>query len=360
MASNNVEQTTTTSEVYSRWVEYSEEDVKTVCRLEDEEQQRRIMDTFGEQLKRSAAAQVSEIFSTTLRPGWFQKGSAYVFHLLRVARSTGSEILSSSQLRALSAKIQIASDRGLNKVHDLKQSFDVAGETATIAVLNAKFKVQETLDETIEKAQETSRDVKVKMLTASENVKSTSQDVSHDVVAKLQGTSHDVKLKLQETFAAAQEKIQAGTQKLRNASLELLGKVLTAIMQLIESVRAANSRITYSVLEEDSERIRRMNSETEATAIANAFAVSSLIKELGPEFYRPAEEPRSTYTTQMLEDIERKRRESQDSTDNTAVKNARAVSTLVKNYTTPVEVIPPAKVEFVEEIKVHKPMGATM
>jgi len=245
--------------------------------MEEEERYRRMSDIYGEQQRRFAAHQVSEIVVTSLRPSWFQKGSTYVFNLFHMAREAGTSILRSSQVRAMSARLQVAGHKGIATAQDVKHKVEVA---------------------------------------------------SH----KAQETSHDVKVKLQETLESAQgvahqgvEKVEEVVHKLKDVSLKIYGKVNKVWSNLSE-----NAGLAFAVLEEENERVYRMNSDNETYAVLNGLRVSNLIKELSPEFYKPSCEPTRNYTTKLLEEIERSRRVHEAFYDHTAINNAMSVSLLIE------------------------------
>jgi len=310
-------------EFYSPWAEHSREDIDLVNKLEDEEQRRRIADVLGEQQRRNAAHQVSEIVSTNLRPSWFNKGSAYALELIKMARQAGGELLRSSQVRAMSAKIQVVGQRG------------------------------------IASAQATAQDVKHK-----------AEVVGH----RAQERSQEVKSKLHDTIESAEniaqqgiEKVQEITQKIKNVSLKFFGKVSKAVNNLSE-----NTNLAFAVLEEENERQTRLNGELEVYAILNALSVSCLLKETAPALYRPAFEPTRKYSTRLIEEYERQRRNLADAADHTAINNAKTVSQLIqqkfsapiaplRKVQAPLRVVEvERKVEVIEAPKSKKPIGAAM
>jgi hypothetical protein len=288
-------------EFYDPWTEHSQEDIKLVNMLEDEEQRRRMADTIGEQNRRFVANQVSEIVANGIRPNWFNVGTAYVFKILKLARNAGNKALHSSQITALSAKLQVAGHKGFSKAQELKNSLELAG-------------------------------------------------------TKAQETTSDVKHLIQEKFESVQEKVSEVTKKLKSVSLKFLGKVNQTFTHISE-----NTNLAFAVLEEEGERQRRLTSELEAYAILNALRVSSLLKELAPAFYRPAFEPTRKYSTRLLEENERARRQIVDLSDHIAINNAKNIAELITNkFTAPAPISLPTKVEPVSEPAKIKPSTAAM
>lgn len=347
--------TSVSSEYYNPWAEHSQEELVKVKRWEDEEQKRRMVDILGEQQRRYCANQVAEIVSTTLRPSWFQKGTSYVFNILGMARKAGDSLLRSSQVQAMNARIQIAGQKGIATAQNVAHS----------------------VEGSIHKAQETSQDVKLKLqekIGAAQGVahhglgkvQETALDVKHKVEVaghKAQETSQDVKVKLQEKIGVAQdvahhglEKVQEVALKLKSVSLKLFGKVNEVWSNLSE-----NTNLAFAVLEEENERAWRLNGETEIFAIINGLTISSLFKEMAPEFYRPTFEPTRKYSTKLIEQYECTRRVTEDLSDRTAVNNAKAVSSLIEaKFRAVAPSAFPPKVEILEEEKPKTPMTAAM
>lgn len=329
--------TTTTieykNEVYNRDTMYSQEDIEKVIRWEEEEQQRRIADTEGEQQRRQLALQVStEVVSSSLRPNWFRKGTSYVFNLLRLAREAGNNALRSSQIQQLSARLQVVGHKGIATAQDLQ---------ATVS----------------NKAQHTAQDAKLKIQDTTQDAKLKIQETTQDAKLKIQETTQDVKNKLQEVANQGIEKVQEVAKKLKNASLDVINRVGKAFHNLSE-----NTNLAFAVLEEESERAWRLNSDIEVYSILNALRVSSLLKETAPALYRPAFEPTRKYSTRLLEENERHRRAAEALGDRTAIDNAKAISRLMEDKFRAAPIAPPlpAKAEHIEEIKVTKPFIAAM
>jgi len=294
------------TEFYNPWAEHCKEDIELVNKLEDGEQKRRIADTLGEQQRRYVANQVAEIVSTSLRPSWFNQGSTYVFSLLKMARNAGNDLLRSSQVRAMNAKLQVVGQKGI--------------ATAAATAADVKHK----LEEVGLRVQESS---KVKLHDTIE----TSKLKLHDTLESANGIAHQ-----------GLEKVQEVAQKLKNVSLGFFGKVSQTFTNLSE-----NTNLAFAVLEEENERQWRLNSELEAYAILNALCVSSLLKETAPALYRPFAEPDRKYSTRLLEDYERTRRCLRDAADHTSITNAKAVSSLIlQKFSVPIA--PLRKVEVVE------------
>lgn len=317
MASKTNPSSSSKADFYNPWAEHSKDDIDLVNKLEDEEQKRRIADVLGEQQRRNAAHQVSEIISTSLRPSWFNKGSAYALELIKVARQAGNKLLRSSQVRQMSAKIQVVGQRG---------------------IASAQAKAQD--------------------------VKHKAEIVGH----RAQETSHDVKLKLQDTLDSAEtiaqqgiEKVQEVAKKIKKVSLKFFGKVSQAVNNLSE-----NTNLAFAVLEEENERQTRLNGELEVYAILNALRVSALLKDTAPALYRPAFEPTRKYSTRLIEEYERSRRSLADAADHTAINNAKAVAQLIQQkFSAPITPLrkveaPLRKVEIIEAPKVKKTLGAAM
>lgn len=327
------------NEVYNRETEYSQEDIAKIIRWEEEEQQRRLADTLGEQQRRQIANKVSsDIVSSSLRPNWFRQGTSYVFNLLRVAREAGNKALRSSQIQQISARLQIAGQRGIASAQDLQ---------ATVS-----NKAQHTAQDAKLKFQETTQDAKLKL-----------QETAQDAKLKFQETTQDVKSKIQEKIGSAQgvaqqgiEKVQEVAKKLKSASLKVFNRVGQAFHNLSE-----NTNLAFAVLEEESERAWRLNSDIEVFAITNALRVSSLLKDTAPALYRPAFEPTRKYSTRLLEENERHRRAAEALGDRTAIDNAKAISRLIEDKFRAVPIAPlPAKAEHVPEIKISTPYTAAM
>jgi len=289
------------SEFYNPWAEHSKEDIDLVNRLEDAEQKRRIMDVLGEQQRRYVANQVAEIISTNLRPSWFLQGSAYVFSLLNVAKNAGNDLLRSSQVRAMSTKLQVVGHKGLETAAEVKHKVEEVGLRAQET---SKLKLQDTLD--------------------------SAGGIAH------QGL----------------EKVQEVAQKIKDMSLSFFGKFNQAWSNLSE-----NTNLAFAVLEEENERQWRLNSELEAYAILNALCISNLLKETAPALYRPAIEPSRKYSTRLIEEYERNRRCLQDAADHTSLQNASAISRLILQKFAVVSA-PIRKVEVVEAPRQKSTLGA--
>jgi len=339
----------TSSDFYNLWAEHSPEAIIRVKRWADEEQKRRIADKTGEQQRRYIANQVSEIITTNLRPSWFHKGSSYFFSLLKVARNAGTDLLRSSQVQAMNAKTQIT------------HGVETVGNKATETVQDVKLKVGAVG----QRATETAQDVKHKVEAVGQRATETAQDVKHKVEfagQKAQETSQDVKVRIQEKIGVAQgvahqgfEKVQEVAHKLKNASLNLFGKV-----NQVFSYFSENTNLAFAVLEEENERAWRLNSEIEVFAILNALCISSLFKDMAPEFYRPAFEPTRKYSTKLIEEYERSRRVLAHLADRTALNNAKAVSLLIEAKFRVLPCALPPKTEVVETITFNAPMTAAM
>jgi len=328
--------------------------------MEDAEQSRRLSDEAGEQQKRTTAYLVSAMVEASLRPNWFQQGTSYVLDLLRVAKHTGNDILlTASQARE---KVEGLGQRGIETARDLK------------------LKLERTSSEGLASAQEAARDARQKLEQAGETISKKSKETAQGVTSKVQGTAEDLKAKVQEkahvasevaqetalgwkqnlqsTASKGLEKVQEVTQRLKNLSFSLADRVA----EKWESM-SHNSLMAFVVLEEEKERIYRMNLENQFWAVKNAFAVSALIKQLAPEFYRPDFEPSSNYYTKMMEESERARRIKFDQFNNTASTNAGAVSRLIANKFASATVTPlpaMAKPQFVDAIHVTRPLTPTM
>jgi len=90
------------------------------------------------------------------------------------------------------------------------------------------------------------------------------------------------------------------------------------------------SNLVIAIHKEEDERKRRVSSDDEVYALLNAIAVSSLIKRLAPEFYRPDEEPNTRYLTKLLESMERNRRMLAHKNDKTLQGKSAHIASLIK------------------------------
>jgi len=329
-------------------------DIENVKKQADSEQQRRIADEFGEQQRRTTAYLVSAMVEASLRPNWFQQGSSFVLGLLRIARETGNDML----LTASQARSQIESLRakGLEAAQDVKHKLELAGN-----------KTLETAQEAKLRSLETAHDMKHKLELAGENLSKKSQETAQDMKVKLQGrlelaqgAALEAKQNLQSTAQQGISKVQEVAERLKGVSLGLVDSARDRVNQAWENL-THNSNMAFVILEEETERQYRLNSENQVFAISNAFKVAGLFKGLAPEFYRPSSEPSSAYYGKLLEEGERARRVKQDATDKTALVNAAATSRLIaQKFAVPQIPLAPAKAQHVEEIKVSKPLIATM
>lgn len=326
--------TTITSEKYDSFSEHSIEDIKEVKRLADEEQARRINDTNGEAQRKMVAHNVSDMFSLNTRSNWFQQGSSFVFQLLNVAREKASNISA------------IAAQKGRETASDVKQKLDTVSYKGKVVAQDVKVKVTDAGKKGIQlstemtsmatqKSKDTANDIKSKVTT-------TTQDAQNKGAETLSGVQNLLKEKL----GTAQATLQGAALKIKSSSLNLWEKVNTTLTK--------KTNLAFLLLEEETERAYRMNSETQVYAILNALSVSFLIKDIGYEFYRPASEPSHAYATKMLEQLEQSRRIVNDMSDQTAVKNAKAVSDLIvhkfRAITPPPAALVAAKAEVIAEI----------
>jgi len=90
------------------------------------------------------------------------------------------------------------------------------------------------------------------------------------------------------------------------------------------------SNLVIVVHMEENERKRRVSSDDEVYALLNAIAVSSLIKRLAPELYRPDEEPNTRYLLHLLESMERNRRMLAHKDDKTLPGKSARIANLIK------------------------------
>jgi len=317
--------------------DHSSADIELVIKLENAEQQRRIADSVGEQQRQTNAYLVSAMMESSLRPNWFHQGSAFVLELLRVARTTGDKIL----LTASQAKRRVDELRlkGIETAQDVKSKLEAAGTKGIDTAQDVKHKLGAAGDNISKKGLETAQDVKLKLQGGLESA----QDTALGLKANIQGTAQ-----------RGLDKVQEVATRVKNASMGLVLKVNEAWENI-----TYNSNLTFVILEEETERQYRMASENQSFAIMNAFRVAGLIKALAPELYTATSEPSSAYYAKLLGEIERARRIKQDSTDKTAQLNGAATSRLISQKFAPAAPLP-AKAAFVEEIKVTKPLTATM
>jgi len=372
------------------WIEHSHTDVEYVIKLEEDEQERRIKDKDGEHARRNAALKASEIIHENLRPVWFGRGSLFVLNLLKAMRKSGNNLLRTSQILSISFIEKLG-----EITHKGKETVETTNE-----------KIVETTHEAKEKIEESSRSLKGKFQESSDNLKEKFLESSNNLKGKLQESSHDLKVKVDGTIDAAHHKIHSATefanQKIEkigdavsgavgmvasdvsgvvgiiaSSAANLLGKIKEKWSNLVSFHKKTTIRETEILAtlikrsrrpEEENERAYRLSSEIETFAIFNALLLSSLIKELAPEFYRPDFEPTRKYSTRLLEEIERRRRMVEDLFDRKASENAKTLSAFITekfSTVTPtpatIEVIPLAKKEEIEPIKVSPaPMGAAM
>jgi hypothetical protein len=253
------------TEYYNPMVEHSQDDITKVKRAANEEQQRRIKDVIGEQQKRNNAYKVSEIITTNLRPNWFQQGTTYAFNILQVARDAGNKALRSSQVRAVSARLQIAGQKGVATAQDVKHRVEVVGSKAQ------------------EKAQETSQDVKLKLQEVAQKLKNVSLKVFGKVSQAFTNLSENTNL----AFAVLEEE---GERTWRLNSETEAYAILNAlrVSSLIKETAPALYRPAFEPtrkystrLLEENERARRSTQDLiDFTALNNAKAISLLIANI--------------------------------------------------------------------------------
>lgn len=354
---------TQTGVYYDYWIEHSHADVEYVIQLEQEEQARRLVDKEGEKQRRGVALQVSEIITESIRPAWFGRGSLFVVNLLKAMRKGGNDILRTSQIRAMAVV-----DKFSEITKKTQASIDSTNE-----------KIHESLIETKLKSEETSRNVQQKFRENSQNAKLKLQESSQNAKLKLQESSRDLRTKVEGALDATDKKVQSAsefadrkTKKIGEAVQGVVGMIRSASLNLIEKLKekwihlTSNTNLAFALIEEENERAFRLSSDIETFAIFNALLLSSLIKELKPEFYCPDFEPTRKYSTRLLEEIERRRRMIEDLFDRKAIENAKTAAFLINEKfcaTAAVEEIPPlpAKKEIIETINVSPPpMGAAM
>jgi len=351
---------TPTGVYYDKWIEHSHADVEYVIQLEEEEKARRLEDKDGEKQRQHAAQLASEIVTESVRPVWFGRGSLFVLKLLTAMRKGGNNLLRSSQIRTMEIvdKLNEITQKGKTSLDEVTQkskaSFNEITQKTQAKVDIANQKIHDSLVGNKQKIQERSRSAKL----------------------KLEESSHDLKLKVDDTLGAAHEKIQNATE-FANEKIEKIGGAVSGVVGIITSAGAnlieklkekwanltTNTNLAFAVIEEENERAYRLNSDIETFAIFNALLLSSLIKELKPEFYRPDFEPTRKYSTRLLEDIERRRRMIEDLFDKKGIENAKTISFLIdeKFAAKAVEELPLPKKEIVEPIHISLvPMGATM
>lgn len=363
------------------WIEHSHSDVEYVIKLEEEEQARRLVDKDGEKQRQHTALRASEIITESVRPVWFGRGSTFVINLLKAMRKGGNDLLRSSQIRAVVDKF--------NEITQKTQaSVDSYNETIHNTLIDTKLKAQETSHNAKLKLRETSENAKLKFRESSQNAKLKLEETSQSAKHKLEETSHNAKLKFEESsreirtkvegkLDATHEKVLTATD-FANEKILKIGGAVQGIVDTIASTGASfieklrekwgnlttNTNLAFALIEEENERAFRLSSDFETFAILNALLLSSLIKDLKPEFYRPDFEPTRKYSTHLLEEIERKRRMVEDLFDKKAIENAKTISFLIneKFCATAVEIPPlPAKIEIIEPIHVTpSPMGAAM
>jgi len=366
------------SEIYKPWLEHSSEVTALVIRLEEEEQQRRLVDKDGEHARRNVALQVSEIISTTLRPGWFYQGSSHAFHLWKLTRDTKK--LFRSTMRTVSAnlletvkitgalgmevqcKIENAGEEAQKMLHN---SFVAAQDKISGVAHHSSEKAKQELHKVECVAKENSFKAKEGLAKGLEKVECAAHQSTEKVkegLEKVENAAHQSlekansakNVSLERASSAAHvglSKAQQIIHKIKEAGLRLFGKAGQLPVVVTDKVNVA-----FAVFEEECERNYRATSGFQLYAIFNAFATAQLIKDLAPELYRPTFEPNHRYGAKLVEELERARRMRAVLFDSTAKKNANAVATLITQKVaataTQQPVLLKAKKEYIEEPQV--------
>jgi len=331
------------NEFYDPLLEHPAEITLLVNKLEEEERIRRIFDKDGEALRRLLAHEVAELVGAALRPSWFQQGSSYVFRLLGVAREAGSNILRSSQVENISAKLQIAGQKAYATSQGLAHKVEEVGHRAQEFPGEVKLKFQEKLAA----AQDVAHQKWEKVEDVAHQKWEKVGDAAHHGIEKANSGLEEVTHTVGDVAQQGIEKTQDIIHKLKHLSLNVIGKV----NQVISSY-TYNTNLAFAVLEEENERAYRLNSDDEVYAILNAMAVASLFKELAPEFYKPTFEPTRGYSTRLLEEIERKRRIREGVWDHTPIDHATAISHWIEQrFNRPILPIRETKKHVIEEVK---------
>lgn len=162
-----------------------------------------------------------------------------------------------------------------------------------------------------------------------------SSDVTHAAFEAGQKGIETTQQVAQDVVSKASEIAYQGAELAQSVveSSGVVGLIRSALGKVADLWDDLSETITWArVVEiEETERERRLSSNSEARAVMNAQRVSSLIKDLGRPFYRPESEPSINYGTQLLEDLERNRRIWEDSTGHVAIVNAQGVAEIVKD-----------------------------
>jgi len=354
------------NEFYDPLLEHPVEDTLLVNQLEEEEKIRRIFDKDGEAIRRLLAHEIAEIITEALRPGWFQQGTSYVFHLLDVAREAGSSILRTSQVGVISSKLQVAGQKGYATAQDVAHKIEKVGHRAQEFPGEVKTKVQEKIAVAQDVAQQKWEKVEDVAHHGIERANSGLGEVVHKVgdvahqgieransgLGEVVHKVNDVAHQGIEIAHQGIEKTQDIITKLKDVSFRVLGNVNHLWTSFTE-----NTNLAFAVLEEENERAKRMTGVDESYAILNALCISNLIKDLSPEFYNPTFEPTRHWSTRALEEIERKRRISEGLYDHSAIQHATALSALIESKFNHPILLTKMKKHVVEEIKTADPLA---
>jgi len=275
---------------------------ETSIKSEIEEQRRRQSDIEGEERRRATASKVSNMFHLERKTHRNSIPSAVKDAL----KKAGSQIA----ISAVQAKssTQTAGKKGWSV---LRSKLDEASKLAT----------KDKLDHAVTEARIGLANSTLHITKFAENVSEKSTKIAFEATNR--GSALVVRGKTGLDLVLHHARII-----LRDISVKFSGWVQRTWSRAV--YRAHLNHSTH--LEEQEKRRRTLSDAEESVSIMNAIKVASLIKNLSPELYRPAEEPSGHYTLELLESKERNRRMKEDKLDKNLRLRFKHLSDLVMAY----------------------------
>jgi len=299
---------------------------ETSIKYEIFEQGRRIADLEGEERRRATASRVSKMFHLEHK----SQRNSFPVAVKDALKKAGSHI--SSNASQAKYTTEAAGKRGWAL---LRSKLDAASDLAS--------KGQDKLDYKVAEARIGLANSTLHIATFADNVSEKSTKIASEATSK--GTALVVRGK-----TGLELVLHHAGIILREISIRFTTWVRRTWSNTIHRVH-----VNYANHLEKKERKRRTLSDAEETvAILNAQRVSALIKDLAPEFYRPAEEPNRWYLIKLLESKEQSRRTNEDKLDKTLRSRfAQQAELVLAKKAFPKELIPAYTIESIIEAPVR-------
>lgn len=322
---------------------------------EDQEQRRRQLDSNGERKKIVVAREVAHMVdefggSVHLKATPFEEpkgtiltqATAAATGVVNSTLTTGLGLLHSAQA-AVSGAVgavtntakgvvdtasHIAHDAASTATHLVQDAATTAQNTATVAkdaALNAAATATTVAKNTAATATHLAQDAASTATTVAKNTAATATHLAQDAAATATSVAKNTAATASSAINSAaatathlaQDAAATATHVAKDAAhqaSDLAGAVSQKASELAEVAVSKTRDIADNIshfttlvgvlAEEENERARRLVSGDEARSAANAFRISGLIRELGPEFYK--QQPNLNYATKVLEEAERR------------------------------------------------------